>query len=66
MDLFSIVAALLTLAALFSYLNHRYIHLPTTIGIMLIAIAGSLAVVGLARDRAGEPGGAGARAARVH
>ena len=46
-DLFSIVAALLTLAAAFAYLNHRYIHLPTTIGVMLIAIAGSLAVVGL-------------------
>ena len=47
MDLFSILAALLTLAALFSYLNYRYIHLPTTIGVMLIALVGSLAVVGL-------------------
>ncbi|MCH8031924.1 MAG: sodium:proton antiporter [Bacteroidetes bacterium] len=47
MDLFSILAALLTLAALFSYLNYRYIHLPTTIGVMLIALVGSLAIVAL-------------------
>jgi CPA1 family monovalent cation:H+ antiporter len=47
MDLFSILAALLTLAALFAYLNYRFIGLPTTIGVMLIAIVASLAVVGL-------------------
>ena len=47
MDLFSILAALLTLAALFSYINYRYIHLPTTIGVMLIALVGSLAIVAL-------------------
>ncbi len=47
MDLFSILAALLTLAALFSYVNYRFIHLPTTIGIMLIALVASMTVVGL-------------------
>ena len=42
MSLFSILAALLTLAALFSYVNHRFIHLPTTIGVMVVALVASL------------------------
>lgn len=42
MDLFNIVAILITLAAVFSYINHRYIGLPVTIGVMLIALAMSL------------------------
>ncbi|MCB0309599.1 MAG: sodium:proton antiporter [Bdellovibrionales bacterium] len=44
MDLFDIVSALLTLSALFGYINHRYLRFPTTIGIMLIALlfSGSL------------------------
>jgi CPA1 family monovalent cation:H+ antiporter len=47
MDLFQLSAALLTLAALFSYLNHRFLRLPTTIGLMLIAMASSLVLVGI-------------------
>ena len=47
MDLFSILAALLTLAAAFAYLNYRFIGLPTTIGVMLVALVASLAVVAL-------------------
>ncbi|MCH7977566.1 MAG: sodium:proton antiporter [Acidobacteria bacterium] len=42
MDLFNIIAILITLAAVFSYINHRYIGLPVTIGVMLIALAMSL------------------------
>jgi CPA1 family monovalent cation:H+ antiporter len=42
MDLFNILAILITLTALFSYLNHRYIGLPTTIGVMLIAMVLSI------------------------
>ncbi|MFQ5569040.1 MAG: cation:proton antiporter [Rhodothermales bacterium] len=45
MDLFTILAVLLTLTALFSYLNHRFIGLPTSIGVMLIALVMSLALV---------------------
>ena len=45
METLDIAALLLTLAAVFSYLNHRFIRLPTTIGIMLIAIVMSLALV---------------------
>ena len=45
MGLLDLSALLLTLAALFGYLNHRFIGLPTTIGIMLIAIVLSLVLV---------------------
>ncbi len=45
MSLFEIIAILLTLAALFSYINCRTIKLPTTIGIMLIALLFSLGLI---------------------
>lgn len=45
MDLLNIIAILITLAAIFSYINYRYIGLPTTIGIMVIALLVSLLVV---------------------
>ncbi|HTL73787.1 MAG TPA: sodium:proton antiporter, partial [bacterium] len=48
MTIFDIIAILLTLTALFSYFNYRYIKLPTTIGVMLIALAVSLLLIGLA------------------
>ena len=44
MDLFNIIAILLTLTAVFSYINHRFIGLPVTIGVMLIALVLSLAL----------------------
>ncbi len=40
-------ALIITLAALFSYLNHRYLQLPNTIGLMLIGLALSLLLIGL-------------------
>lgn len=45
MTLFDILATLLSLSALFSYLNHRFIRLPTTIGLMLIALMMSLGII---------------------
>ncbi|MCH9648628.1 MAG: sodium:proton antiporter [Deltaproteobacteria bacterium] len=45
MGLFDILAVLLSLAAVFSYINHRFIRLPTTIGVMLIALVASLLVL---------------------
>ena len=42
MQLLNIVALLITVTAVFSYLNHRLLRLPTTIGIMLIALVFSL------------------------
>jgi len=44
-SLLDISAVLLTLAALFGYLNHRFVGLPTTIGIMIITMVISLAMV---------------------
>ncbi|MFH1356790.1 MAG: sodium:proton antiporter [bacterium] len=49
MHLFSIIAILLTLAAVFSYINHRYIKLPTTIGLMLSALVLSFLVIVLGK-----------------
>ncbi|MFH1287572.1 MAG: sodium:proton antiporter [bacterium] len=45
MDTLNIAALLLTLAAIFSYFNYRFIKLPTVIGIMLIAILMSLGLI---------------------
>lgn len=42
-----LIALLLTLTALFSYFNFRWIRLPATIGIMLMALFCSLAVIAL-------------------
>ena len=42
MELFNVIAILVTLTAVFSYINHRYIGLPVTIGVMLIALSISL------------------------
>lgn len=45
MGLFDLGAALVTLAALFAFLNHRFIGLPTALGVMLIALAVSLCLL---------------------
>ncbi len=45
MSLFNILALLITLSAVFSYVNHRYLKLPTTIGLLVIALSLSLAMV---------------------
>lgn len=45
MDFFQVLAILLTLSALFSYVNHHVIKLPTTIGLMLIALVMSLLLI---------------------
>lgn len=47
MDLFSIFAALATLAALFAYLNTRFLKLPFTIGLMVLAMGFTLVVMAL-------------------
>ncbi|MBW1981436.1 MAG: sodium:proton antiporter [Deltaproteobacteria bacterium] len=47
MKLFNILAVLLTLSAGFSYINHRFIRLPTTIGIMVIALLVSLGLIAM-------------------
>jgi len=47
MSVFQVFALLLTLTALFSYLNYRFFKLPTTIGVMLIALVASLGLIAL-------------------
>ena len=42
-----IAALLVTLTALFAWLNHKLIRLPSTIGVMAIALLLSLGLVGL-------------------
>jgi CPA1 family monovalent cation:H+ antiporter len=45
MGIFDIASALVLLAALFGYLNLRFLKLPPTIGLMIIALVSSLAVI---------------------
>ncbi len=45
MELLNIIAIIITLAAVFSYVNHRYLKLPTTIGVMVIALFISLILI---------------------
>ena len=40
-------AALITLAAVFGYINHRWLRLPPTIGLVVIALATSVAALAL-------------------
>lgn len=45
MDLVNLLALILTLSAAFSYINFRFIGLPTTIGVMLIALVSSILMI---------------------
>ena len=45
MTLFEVGAFLIGLSALFGYINHRYLRAPHTIGLVLIALAASLAML---------------------
>lgn len=45
MDFLNIIAILISLSALFSYINYRFVGLPTTIGIMVIGLVVSLLVI---------------------
>ncbi len=47
MRLLEIIALLLTLSAVFGFLNHRYLRLPHTIGLVVIALAASLTLIAL-------------------
>ena len=45
MDFINLIAIILSLSAAFAYLNFRFIGLPTTVGVMLIALSVSLILV---------------------
>ena len=53
-ELVELFSLLVVLAAIFSYLNHRLLGLPTTIGLMAIALVFSLGLIAL--GAAGFPG----------
>ena len=56
MDPFELFAALTTLAALFSWLNHRFLRLPMTIGLTAMALAFSLLLVAAGKLGLGSEG----------
>ncbi len=45
MGLFSLISVLISLAAVSSYINYRYIRLPTTVGVMLVGLIASIVLV---------------------
>ncbi|HEY2252922.1 MAG TPA: cation:proton antiporter, partial [Planctomycetaceae bacterium] len=45
MRLFSLISILISLTAVSSFINYRFIKLPTTIGVMLVALVASLALI---------------------
>jgi len=45
LSLFQIAAILLTLAAIFGYINHRWMKLPLTIGLVIIALVASMGIL---------------------
>jgi CPA1 family monovalent cation:H+ antiporter len=49
MELFALFSVLITIAALFSYLNVRFLKLPSGISLMLMGIVAALAVIGIGR-----------------
>jgi len=49
MELYSTFSILLVVAAFYAYLNHRFLHLPPTIGLMALTLLSSLGLVGLGR-----------------
>ena len=46
-QIFTAIAAVLTFAAVASYVNHRFLKLPATIGLMALSLAVSLVIVAL-------------------
>ncbi|MBC6992190.1 cation:proton antiporter [Hymenobacter sp. BT491] len=49
MELYNTLALLIVVAAVFGYLNHRFLRLPATIGLMVLALVSSLVAIGLGK-----------------
>ncbi|MBU8870950.1 MAG: sodium:proton antiporter [Gemmatimonadales bacterium] len=47
MTLFDIIAVLMTLAAVLGYLNHRWLKLEPSVGLLMISLVSSLGIMGL-------------------
>ncbi|MGD2061947.1 MAG: sodium:proton antiporter, partial [Nitrospirota bacterium] len=49
MDILNIISVLITLSAVFSFINYRYFRLPRTIGLMLFALVLSILLIVIGR-----------------
>jgi CPA1 family monovalent cation:H+ antiporter len=49
MDILTIVSVLISLSAVFSFINYRYFRLPRTIGLMLFALVLSIVLIVIGR-----------------
>ena len=49
MELYNTLTILLVIAAAFGYINHRFLRLPSTIGLMILALVSSLTAIALGR-----------------
>ena len=47
LGLINTATAVITLAAVFGYINHRWLKLPSTIGLVIIALATSIGVIAI-------------------
>src|SRR6185437_7652643 len=45
MEVYNIITLIVVLAAIFAYINFRFIKLPSTIGIMLLSLLASLIII---------------------
>ena len=50
MDFFGLLAVVITLTALFSYVNHRWLRLPRAIGLLLMGLGVSGVLIGIGRS----------------
>ena len=49
MELYNTLALLIVIAAVFGYVNHRFLKLPGVIGLMILALLSSLVAIGLGK-----------------
>ncbi|MBF9239847.1 sodium:proton antiporter [Hymenobacter sp. BT683] len=49
MEVYNTLALLIVIAAVFGYVNHRFLKLPSAIGLMVLALVSSLLAIGLGK-----------------
>ncbi|WP_346897673.1 sodium:proton antiporter [uncultured Roseibium sp.] len=47
LSVYDLISMLLVLTAVFAWINHRFVHLPHTIGLLVIGLAASLVLIGI-------------------
>ena len=55
LSFFELVAVLLVLSALFGWLNHRFVHLPNSVGLLVMGLGASLVTAGVGVAFPGSP-----------